>query len=161
MIRFTGVIERMPGKGGWSYVEFPHDVEQFFGKRGPVRVQGTLNGVPMDRALMPIKSGMHVIIVGADLRRTARVKAGDRVDIAVWRDAAADDVRLPEELAETLGFLPEFQQAWSRLKPGMQRSMAYWISSGRSVATRGKRVAELLRRSECGERPFGPKPPER
>ncbi|HEX2618169.1 MAG TPA: YdeI/OmpD-associated family protein [Flavobacteriales bacterium] len=158
VIRFTGVVERMPGKGAWSFVEFPHDVEQLYGKRGAVRVQGTLNGVPMDRALMPSKSGVHLIIIGADLRRQAKVKAGDKVQVEVWRDADADVVKLPDELAETLDFMPAFKAAWKKLKPGMQRSLCHWIFTGKSTATRGKRVAELLRRAEEDEMPFGLRP---
>ena len=34
-------------------------------------------------------------------------------------------VELPEELAETLDFIPEMKAGWDKLTPGMQRSMAY------------------------------------
>ncbi|MBS1942596.1 MAG: YdeI/OmpD-associated family protein [Bacteroidetes bacterium] len=35
-----------------------------------------------------------------------------------------------------------------QLKPGVQRSMCYWIGSGKTVPTQAKRVAELLKRLE-------------
>lgn len=150
VFRFTAVLERMPGRFGWTFVEFPYDVQELFGKKGAVRVKGTVNGVPMDRALMPSRSGIHLIVLGQDLRRQAKVEAGDRAAFEVWRDPRPDVVELPEELRETLDFLPAFKAGWERLTPGMKRSILIWVNSARTTPTRAKRVAEILRRFETG-----------
>ena len=150
VIRFAGKLEKAEGRFGWTFVEFPHDVEKLFGKRGAVRVKGTVNGVPMDRALMPTKSGYHVIVLGDDLRRKAKVKAGDEVAIELWLNPDPTHVELPAELAETLDFLQDFKRGWQRLLPGRQRNICIWINQGKTEATRAKRVAELLRRFETG-----------
>ena len=150
-IVFTAPMEKMSGQFAWSYLEFPHDVEQLFGRRGNVRVKGTINGVPVDRALMPTKSGYHIIILGGDIRRAAKLKkVGDLAQVEVWLNTEPTQLDLPEELAETLDFLPEMKVAWDQLNPGMRRSMCYWVGSAKTVATRAKRVAELLRRFETG-----------
>lgn len=148
--RFNAPIEQAEGKGGWSWIEFPHDVFKFYGTRGRVRMKGTLNGVPVDRALMPTKRGTHVIIVSADLRRKLKARVGDTVRVELWRNADQDEVIVPEELQETLDFMPEFNTAWKKLSAGTRRSMCFWVSSGKTVDTRAKRVAELLRRFETG-----------
>lgn len=149
--RFTSPLERMAGSFGWHYLEFPHDVHDLFGKRGEVRVKCLINGVAADRALMPTKSGMHIIILGADLRRQTGVrKPGDLAKVELWLDPEPDRVSIPEELADTLEFLPEMKARWDLLTPGMQRSMCYWVSSAKTTPTRAKRVAELLRRFETG-----------
>lgn len=150
VIAFSGTLEKAEGRFGWTFVEFPHDVQELFGKRGAVRVRGTVNGVPMDRALMPTKSGYHVIVFGDELRRKAKVKQGDRVTIEVWLDPEPNKVDLPEELEETLAFLPEFKRGWDALLPGRQRNICIWIRQARTTGTRAKRVAELLRRFETG-----------
>lgn len=150
VFRFTAVLERMPGRFGWTFVEFPHDVQELFGKKGTVRVKGTVNGVPMDRALMPTKSGCHVIVLGIDLRRQAKVKAGDRAAFEVWRDPHPEVIELPEELRETLDFLPAFKADWEGITPGMKRSILVWLNSAKTASTRAKRIAEVLRRSETG-----------
>lgn len=158
VFRFEAVLEKMPGRFGWTFVEFPHDVEKLFGKRGTVRIKGTINGVPMDRALLPTKSGVHVIVFGVDLRRQAKVKAGDRARFEVWLNTKPDELQLPEELQETLDFFPDFKAGWERVRPGMKRSMLIWINSGKTVPTRAKRVAELLKRFETGHAWFAQKP---
>lgn len=150
IIRFEAVLEKSPGRFGWTFVEFPDDVEQRFGKRGAVRIKGTINGVPMDRALMPTKSGYHVIVLGGELRRQAKVNPGDRARFEVWLNKHPDELQLPEELQETLDFLPDFKAGWERVRPGMKRSILIWVNSGKTTATRAKRVAEILKRFETG-----------
>lgn len=158
IIRFTAVLEKMSGRFGWHYVEFPHDVQKLYGRKGSVRVKGTMNGVPMDRALMPTKSGYHIIVFGTELRKKAKVKVGDRMAFEVWLNKKPNELELPQELKETLDFLPEFAAGWARMKPGMKRSMLIWINSGKTVPTRAKRVAELLRRFETGHHWFADRP---
>jgi hypothetical protein len=150
--RFTAPMRRLAGDLAWHYLEFPHDVETLFGTKGTVRVKGTINGVAVDRALMPTKSGIHIIIVGADIRRAAKLrKLGDMANTEVWLNTEPEKLDMPEELAETLDFLPEMKAEWDQLKPGIRRSMCHWIGSGKTVPTRAKRVAVLLKRLETGE----------
>ncbi|HRH71363.1 MAG TPA: YdeI/OmpD-associated family protein [Flavobacteriales bacterium] len=157
--RFTAPLEKMNAQMAFMYVEVPIDVEQEFGTRGRVRVMGTVNGVSVDRALMPQKSGMHVIILGGEIRRAAGIKRlGDPVDVVFWKHPNPDLLELPEALAETLDFLPEMKSAWDKLNPGMKRSMCYWVGSAKTEATQAKRVAELLRRFEAGDFQVGKTP---
>lgn len=148
---FSAPLVRMTGRFAWSYVEFPHDVKELFGKRGEVRVKCLINGVAADRALIPTKSGFHILVLGGELRKKAGIrKPGDLVKVDLWLDPEPDRIDIPEELAETLDFIPEMKAAWEKLTPGMKRSMCYWVRSGKTVSTRAKRVAELLRRFETG-----------
>ena len=149
--RFTAPLERMSGKFAWSYVEFPHDVKELFGKRGDVRVQCLINGVTVDRALMPTKSGFHIIVLGGELRKKAGLKKpGDPVQVELWLDPDPDRINVPEELAETLDFMPEMKRAWDKLTPGLKRGMCLWVDSGKTLPTRAKRVTEVIRRLETG-----------
>ncbi len=149
--RFTASLERMSGRFAWSYVEFPHDVPELFGKRGEVRVKCLINGVAADRALMPTKSGIHILVFGGELRKKAGIKKpGDMVHVELWLDPEPDRIDVPEELAETLDFMPEMKRAWEKLTPGMKRNMCYWVRTGKTVPTRAKRVADLMQRLESG-----------
>ena len=150
--RFTAPMERMAGRFAWHYVEFPHDVPVLCGKRGEVRVKCVINGVPVDRALMPTKSGVHIIVLGGELRRKAGIKKpGDPVTIELWLDPEPDRIDIPEDLAETLDFMPEVKALWDKLLPGVKRNMCYWVRTGKTAPTRAKRIAELIRRIENGE----------
>jgi hypothetical protein len=150
VIRFTGLLEKMSGRFGWTFVDFPHSVQKLFGKKGTVRVKGTVNGVPMDRALMPTARGVHVIVLGGELRKKAKVKAGDKAVFEVWLNPKPEELQLPEELSETLDFLPDFKQGWESMSLGRRRNILIWINQGKTTPTRAKRVAELLKRFETG-----------
>ena len=131
--RFTAPLERMDGRFAWNYLEFPHDVKELFGKRGEVRVKCLFNGIAADRALMPAKSGYHILVLSGDLRKQAGIrKPGDPVRVELWLDPEPDRIDLPEELADTLDFIPEMKTAWDEQKPGMQRSMSYWVRSAKA-----------------------------
>ncbi len=146
----------MKGEFTWYFVEFPHDVVTEFGTRGRVRVKCMINGIAVDRALMPTKSGYHIIILGGDIRHAAKLKKqGDLVHVELWADPEPDKVTIPEALAETLDFMPEFKVGWDKLTTGMQRSMCYWVASAKTEPTQAKRIAELLRRFETGHIHFG------
>ena len=104
----------------------------------------------MDRALLPSKSGYHLIIFSAEMQRKGKLKHGDQVAIEIWRNEKPDKLVIPEELSETLDFMPEMKAAWDKLSTGMKRGMCIWVGSGKALETRAKRVAELLRRFENG-----------
>jgi hypothetical protein len=150
IFRFTAEVIRPEGKGSWYFIEFPHDVHELFGTRAAVRIKGTLNGMDIDRALMPTKSGLHVIALSGALRKQLKVEEGDPVKAVIYRNPDQDELDVPEELAETLDFLPEFKAGWEKITIGRRRGICHWINSGKSVQTRAKRVAETLKRFEEG-----------
>lgn len=152
--RFTATIVKGEGKGAWSWIEFPHDVHELYGTRAAVRIKGTMNGLPIDRALIPTKSGLHVIIVSNSLRKSHRLKDGVPVKVEVWRNEDQDEVIVPEDLQETLDFMPELKAAWDKISAGKRRGICHWVGSGKTVETRAKRVAEVLRRFETGHEWF-------
>lgn len=154
VFRFTAEVIRPEGKGSWYFIEFPHDVQELFGTRAAVRIKGKLNDVEIDRALMPTKSGLHVIALSGALRKQMKVREGDRVKAVIWRNPDQDEIHVPEELEETFDLIPEFKQAWDRIPIGRKRGICHWINSGKSMETRAKRVAETLKRAEEGHEWF-------
>ena len=84
---FTAPLERLTGDYAWYFIEFPYDVMKEFGTKGRVRMKCVINGIAADRALMPTKSGYHMIILGGGIRREAKLKEqGDKVHIELWAD---------------------------------------------------------------------------
>lgn len=155
-IRFGGVLEkRQTSIGGNHYVRVPAEVTEFFGGgKGRVRVLGTMNGIAVDRALIPDGEGGHEIIVGTDVRKKTKAKEGERVTFEIYRNPAPDEIDIPEELTAAIEMEPEAVRKFAKMTPGMKRNMAYWVNSGKLPETRAKRAVEILRRL-MNNYPFG------
>ena len=148
IVHFKEIIKKMPPNpaGSWYYINFPENAYEIFGKRGFVKVQGTINNKPFKSNLFPKGNGFHAITIPLKLQKELRVKLNDEINVSLEEDFEERMVLMPTELQEAIDFDDEIAALFNALSPSNQKNYKVWINSGKQVETRIKRVVELFER---------------
>lgn len=139
------LLEKIPGKGGWTYVAIAGisaDEKRAFGM---VRVKGSIDGFAIsDYNLMPMGNGSLFLPVRAEIRKKIRKQEGDRVKVVLYRDESAFVV--PDELLLCLEDAPAAQAFFNTLSDTEKRNYITWIFSAKRMETRANRIAKAIDR---------------
>jgi hypothetical protein len=79
---FTATMERVPTKGGWTFVVWPESAA-FFGTRGAVKVRATADGHPFESSFMAMSDGRQMLPIAAAVRKAIGKEAGDMVTVEI------------------------------------------------------------------------------
>ena len=113
------LLEKFPGKGGWTYVLLPEIPPAKRFPFGWMRVNGSIDEIKLEKfKLMPFGKGMLFLPVKASLRKQLKKEAGDWVWVLLFEEEQIEGI--PEVILECLkdapGALHQFQQlpAWEQ-----------------------------------------------
>ncbi len=139
------LLEKFPGKGGWTYAiipEIPPDPHSPFGW---VKVKGSIDGYEINNYhLLPTVKGTGQVFlsVKAEIRKKIKKDAGDYVHIVLYPDN--DPLEVPEELLLCLQDDTEAWQFFNSLNKSEQHKYVKWIYSAQTDHTKVERIAKTL-----------------
>lgn len=131
-----------------TVVEIPGDILKKL-PAGRVRVEGKLNQVPFNLAVQSKKDGPKYLSVSQAMRRSAKLKPGDKVKVS-FVVVDSDKLDLPEEMQAVLAQDAEGSKKWNKLTVGLQRSLVHYINSSRNVDVRIDRALFLINKVKSG-----------
>ena len=137
------LLEKYPGKGGWTYAQVPGIPAEIKGAFGMVRVKGRIDNYELKKYhLMPMKSGNLFLPVNAIARKAINKKAGDHVDVLLYLDN--DPVDIPDELMMCLQDEPAALKFFNTLSDTDQQNYIDWIYEAKRDQTRVDRLAKTV-----------------
>jgi hypothetical protein len=149
--RFQGVFTPRGPNGAWTYMMIPFNVEEAFGSRARVAVEGTVNGFAFRNSLMPNGDGTHHMSVSKEMMAGAGAGQGSKVKVVLRVDDKPREVEVPAELAAEFKKDKAAAKTFETLSPSHKREFTDWISGGKKEETRvtraGKSV-EMIRKKE-------------
>ena len=117
----------------------PFDTREVWGKaKVPVKV--TINGYTW-RSTVGNRGGIQYIVVNADARFHAGVKAGDVVTIVLEPDTEKRDIKVPIQLRRALG--ANLTEKLNRLSFSHKKEFVVWYSEARKEDTRARRIEKM------------------
>jgi hypothetical protein len=119
-------------------------------KRFPV--VATVNGYTWRTTLTRMR-GEFMVGLNREVRESAGVQAGDRVDVTLELDTAPREVAVPEALAGALEHDAAAKRAFEGLSFTHRKEYARWVSEAKRAETRDRRVAQALARLREGKPP--------
>lgn len=139
------LLDKFPGKGGWTYTLIPEIPPDSHAPFGWVKVKGSIDGIEIcDYHLMPYYGGSQTLFlsVKADIRKKIRKEAGDTVHVILYRDE--DPLEVPEELLLCIRDDANAQAFFNLLNDGERHKFVKWIYSAKSEKTRIDRMAKTI-----------------
>lgn len=143
------LLEKYPGKGGWTYVRVPKLPKNIKKSFGYVKVKGTIDGFKISKYhIMPMKDGNHFLPVKSEIRKKIGKEAGATVEVILYADN--EPLRAPKELLECLADEPAALNFFKTLTDSNKKYYIEWIYSAKRVETKADRIAKTMDRLARG-----------
>lgn len=139
----TCLLEKFPGKGGWTYTALPEVLPDKNAPFGWVKVKGSIDGYEINKYhLMPFGNGELFLPVKAEIRKKIKKQAGDYIHVILYFDN--EPLVVPDELLLCLQDEPEALQFFHSLNENEQHNFVKWIYAAKTDETKVERIAKTL-----------------
>lgn len=142
----TYLLEKIQGKGGWTYAEIPEIRPDKHSHFGWVKVKGSIDNFEINQYnLQPLGNGNLFLPVKAAIRKKIGKQAGDFVHIKLFIDQARLDV--PDEILLCFDSeSDETKRNFGNLNDSEKKNYLTWINDAKLDETKINRIAIMMKR---------------
>lgn len=143
------LLEKFPGKGGWTFARIPEIIQDKKAHFGWVKVRGSIDGYEIKKYhLMPMGNGKLFLPVKAEIRKKIKKREGDYVHVILYPDQ--EPLEVPEEMLLCLQDEPVALKFFQSLSESEQKFYIEWIYSAKKEETKVARLAESINKLSKG-----------
>ena len=145
------LLEKYPGKGGWTYAVISEILQEKKAPFGWVKVKGSIDSYKIKNyTLMPMGNGKLFLPVKASIRKEIGKQEGDWVQVILYADNSL--IEIPEEFLLCLTDVPIAHNNFINFSQGQQKEYIDWIYAAKKEVTRVERIAESINKIENGKK---------
>ncbi len=154
LVNNTFLLQRFPGKGGWTYAEIPEVLQNKNNPFGWVRVKGWIDDFELKQyKLMPMGDGKLFLPVKAQIRKAIGKEAGDYVKVILFADESEQEIS--KEIIECFEDEPKKTlKTFLSFTDGEQKSYLDWIYDAKTEETKAQRILKMMERLKKGLKYF-------
>ncbi|WP_020532158.1 YdeI/OmpD-associated family protein [Flexithrix dorotheae] len=140
------LLEKFPGKGGWTYAAIPEIAQNKNNPFGWVKVRGFVDEFELKQyKLMPMGNGKLFLPVKAQIRRKIKKEAGDLVKVVLYSDESP--LEIPTEIIECFKNEPQkIYETFLSFTEGEQKTYIDWIYEAKTEDTKADRIVKMMDR---------------
>lgn len=143
------LLEKFPGKGGWTFARIPEILQDKNAPFGWVKVKGSVDGVEFNKYhLMPMGDGNLFLPVKAEIRKKIKKDVGDYVHVILYADN--EPLEVPYEMIECLKESPKALHFFNTLSESEQKHYIQWIYAAKNENTKAERMAIAVEKLGMG-----------
>lgn len=144
MVSGEFLLEKFPGKGGWTYVALPDVKPDKSNPFGWIRVKGKIDNFEFKQYhLMPMGTGHLFLPVKAQIRKQIKKKEGDKVMISIYHDHSIFEI--PKEIEECLEFeSTTLLERFRSQSESEKKAYLNWIYEAKTEEEKAKRIVGLI-----------------
>jgi len=144
---FESIIKK---SGARAFISIPFDPNEVWGSKQRHYITGTVNGRKV-RGSLGLDESNYFLSLGAAWRRDNKLDVGARVDVILSPEGPQTESMSPD-IANSLEANPRAKAFFQSLATFYRRNYIKWIESAKHSETRSKRIVEMVKLLEAGQR---------
>jgi hypothetical protein len=145
------LVEKMEGKGGWTYVQIHAIAQSKNAPFGMVRVKGFVDNFELNQYnLMPMGNGNLFLPLKINLRKMIQKQAGDTVHLKLYLDNSP--LIIPHEITLCLMDYPAAEHTFYSFSENERKLYINWIYEAKQQTTRDNRIAKMIDKLLLGKK---------
>jgi len=137
------LLQKYPGKGGWTYAAIPEVTPEKHAWFGWVKVRGSIDGYEISNYhLMRMGSDTLFLPVKAAIRKQIGKNEGDWVHVILYSEELP--AVTPHDFTLCLQDEPKAHERFKQLSAGEQKELVDWIYAAPRDDTKVERMAQAI-----------------
>ena len=131
-----------------TYIEFPYDVKNIFGKSGRIKVKCWFDEIEYRGSLVKMGTECHIVGIRKDILKKLNKKEGDILKVRMKEDTEERTIEIHPLLQEYLKSDNSIQVVYEKLSYTCKKEYNQYLSEAKKPETQDKRLFKIIKMLE-------------